>query len=582
MEVSPQQLKIFFNMLSETKFNILKQLSGDFSRDETIWASGYLAGLAGTLITTVQPILQSNPINEITVKKITLAYGTETGNSKKLATELAASIKKRGIQVKLADLSQYKPKDLLKEEFFFVVISTQGEGEPPILAKKFYKHIHENELILNQLKFGVLALGDSSYPQFCKTGEDIDFRFEILGAERIIPLKKCDIDYEKEAHQWIKHIFEVITKTSVKSKQIVSVPKVSTGRKKYHGTVSNIINLNDITSEKETYHIEIESDEPIVYNPGDALGIIPFNSKIIVNEIISLTGIDPEKQIETSKVTASAEELLYKHLNISYLLKTTVTQYAEITEHQIPEVRLSLLDLLKIYPVKNAAQFEEVITILTSQAPRLYSVSSSPEAHGDTEIHITVTKSEYLIDDQKQNGLCSGLLSSFQEGDQFEFYIQEAKHFKLPQPDKDIIMIGPGTGIAPFRSFLWERDAIGAEGRNWLFFGDRNFVSDFLYQSEIQDFLKTETLTHLDVAFSRDTAQKVYVQHKLEQKAQEVFHWLEAGASLYVCGTKDPMSRDVEETLLNIIQNQGKRNKEEAKIYLEELEFNGRYAKDVY
>ncbi|MCE3076319.1 diflavin oxidoreductase [Chryseobacterium gwangjuense] len=569
-------------MLSETKFNILKQLSGDFSRDETIWASGYLAGLAGTPIATVQPILQSNPVNEITVKKITLAYGTETGNSKKLATELAASIKKKGIQVKLADLSQYKPKDLLKEEFFFVVISTQGEGEPPILAKKFYEHIHENELILNQLKFGILALGDSSYPQFCKTGEDIDSRFEILGAERIVPLKKCDIDYEKEAHQWIEHIFEVITKTSIKSKQIVSVPKVSTGRKKYHGTVSNIINLNDITSEKETYHIEIESDESIVYNPGDALGIIPFNSKIIVNEIISLTGIDPEKQIETSKVTASVDELLYKHLNISYLLKTTVAQYAEITEHQIPEVRLSLLDLLKIYPVKNAAQFEEVITILTSQAPRLYSVSSSPEAHGDTEIHITVTKSEYLIDDQKQNGLCSGLLSGFQEGDQFEFYIQEAKHFKLPQPDKDIIMIGPGTGIAPFRSFLWERDAVGAEGRNWLFFGDRNFVSDFLYQSEIQDFLKTETLTHLDVAFSRDTAQKVYVQHKLEQKAQEVFHWLEAGASLYVCGTKDPMSRDVEETLLNIIQNQGKRNIEEAKIYLEELEFNGRYAKDVY
>lgn len=569
-------------MLSETKFNILKQISGDFSRDETIWASGYLAGLAGAPVGIAQPTLQNNPDHEITVKKITLAYGTETGNSKKLATELAGIIKKKGIQVKLADLSQYKPKDLIKEEFFFVIISTQGEGEPPMLAKKFYDHIHENELILTQLKFGILALGDSSYPQFCKTGEDIDFRFEILGAERIIPLKKCDIDYEQEAHQWIEHIFEVVTKTSAKNPKSVSAPKISTGRKKYWGTVSNIINLNDITSEKETYHIEIETDEAITYQPGDALGIVPFNPKTVVDEIIALTGIDPEKQIKTSKVTASAEELLYKYLNISYLLKTTVAQYAMITGHQIPEIRLGLLDLLRIYPVKNAEQFEEVIAILTGQAPRLYSISSSPEAHGDIEIHITVAKSEYQIDDQKRNGLCSGFLSEFQEGNEFEFYIQEAKHFKLPQSDKDIIMIGPGTGIAPFRSFLWERDAVGAEGRNWLFFGDRNFISDFLYQSEIQDFLKTETLTHLDIAFSRDTSQKVYVQHKLKQKAQEVFQWLEAGASLYVCGTKDPMSKDVEETLINIIQNQGKRNQEEARIYLEELELSGRYAKDVY
>ncbi|GAB0157807.1 assimilatory sulfite reductase (NADPH) flavoprotein subunit [Chryseobacterium sp. Alg-005] len=569
-------------MLSETKFNILKQISGDFSRDETIWASGYLAGLAGAPVGIAQPALQNNPDHEIAVKKITLAYGTETGNSKKLATELAGIIKKKGIQVKLADLSQYKPKDLIKEEFFFVIISTQGEGEPPMLAKKFYDHIHENELILTQLKFGILALGDSSYPQFCKTGEDIDFRFEILGAERIIPLKKCDIDYEQEAHQWIEHIFEVVTKTSAKNPKSVSAPKISTGRKKYWGTVSNIINLNDITSEKETYHIEIETDEAITYQPGDALGILPFNPKTVVDEIIALTGIDPEKQIKTSKVTASAEELLYKHLNISYLLKTTVAQYAKITGHQIPEIRLGLLDLLRIYPVKNAGQFEEVIAILTGQAPRLYSISSSPEAHGDTEIHITVAKSEYQIDDQKRNGLCSGFLSEFQEGNEFEFYIQEAKHFKLPLSDKDIIMIGPGTGIAPFRSFLWERDAAGAEGRNWLFFGDRNFISDFLYQSEIQDFLKTETLTHLDIAFSRDTSQKVYVQHKLEQKAQEIFQWLEAGASLYVCGTKDPMSKDVEETLINIIQNQGKRNQEEARIYLEELELSGRYAKDVY
>ncbi len=570
-------------MLSETKLNVLKQISGDFSRDEAIWASGYLAGLAGgSLSATVLPPLQTEITASNAVKKITLAYGTETGNSKKLATSLATIIKKKGIQVKLSDLSQYKPKDLAKEEFFFVVISTQGEGEPPALAKKFYDYIHENEINLTHLKFGILALGDSSYPQFCKTGEEVDYRFEILGAQRIIPLKKCDIDYEQEASHWIEYVFETVHKISETSSKNISVPKVSAGRKKYHGKVSSIINLNDITSDKETYHIEIETEEALAYQPGAALGILPYNSKQAVEEIIALTGIDSQKQIETHKVTDSVEQLLQRHLNISYLLKSVVAQYAKITGHTIPEVRLGLLDLLRIYPVKNAEEFEEVLQILTGQAPRLYSISSSLEAHGDTEIHITVAKSEFFIDHQKYNGLCSGFLSEFSEGQEVEFYIQNAGHFKLPEHDKDIIMIGPGTGIAPFRSFLWERDAIGAEGRNWLFFGDRNFVSDFLYQAELQDFLKTGSLTHLDLAFSRDTAEKVYVQHKLEQKAREVFYWLEGGASVYVCGAKEPMSRDVEETLLNIIQNEGKKTKEQALHYLEKMELSGRYAKDVY
>ncbi|MDP9958681.1 diflavin oxidoreductase [Chryseobacterium lathyri] len=569
-------------MLSETKLKALKEISGGFSRDEAIWASGFLAGLAGSSA-AIQEILPLAAHPEtVSAKKITLAYGTETGNSKKLAVELAGIIKKKGIQVKLADLSQYKPKDLAKEDLFFIIISTQGEGEPPILAKKFYDYLHENDLDISNLKFGVLALGDSSYPLFCKTGEDIDSRFEILGAQRILPLKKCDIDYEEEAHAWAEHILDIADKTKESSQKSTVGPKISTGRKKYHGKISTIINLNDVGSDKETYHIEIETEEPLIYSPGDALGVIAFNPKHEVDEIISLTGIDPQKQIKTAKITASVEELLYKHLNISYLLKNTVAQYAQITGHHIPEVRLSLLDLLRIYPVKNADEFEQLIPVLTGQSPRLYSISSSLEAHGDTEIHITVAKSEFFINDKKQNGLCSSFLAEFKEGENLEFYIQEAKHFRLPKPDKDIIMIGPGTGIAPFRSFLYERDAIGAEGRNWLFFGDRTFVSDFLYQSEIQDFLKTGTLNHLDLAFSRDTSEKIYVQHRLKQKAQEVYHWLESGASLYVCGTRDPMSKDVEKTILDILQDKGKHSLEEAHAYLEDLELSGRYVKDVY
>ncbi len=569
-------------MLSEAKLNALREISGSFSRDEAVWASGFLAGLAGSSVAVQETIFPANHAETVSQKKITLAYGTETGNSKKLAVELAGIIKKKGVQVKLADLSQYKPKDLLKEDFFFIIISTQGEGEPPILAKKFYDHLHENDPDLNNVKFGVLALGDSSYPLFCKTGEDVDSRLEVLGAQRVIPLKKCDVDYEQESHSWAEHILSVVIKTAESYQKSTAAPKVSTGRKKYHGKISTIINLNDIESDKETYHIEIETEEPLVYSPGDALGVIAFNPKSEVDEIISLTGIDPQKQIATSKITANAEELLHKHLNISYLLKSTVAQYAQITGQNIPEVRLSLLDLLRIYPVKNAEEFEQVIGILTGQSPRLYSISSSLEAHGDREIHITVAKSEFLVSDKTQNGLCSGFLAAFNEGEELEFYIQEAKHFRLPNQEKDIIMIGPGTGIAPFRSFLYERDATGAEGRNWLFFGERNFVSDFLYQAELQDFLKTGTLTHLDLAFSRDTAEKIYVQHRLEQKAQEIYHWLEGGAFLYICGAKEPMSKDVEKTILNILQDKGKQTLEEAQVYLEELELSGRYVKDVY
>ncbi|MGG5209266.1 diflavin oxidoreductase [Chryseobacterium sp. MIQD13] len=569
-------------MLSETKLNALKEISGSFSRDEAVWASGFLAGLAGSAVAAKEAVPLAINTETLSAKKLTLAYGTETGNSKKLAVELAGIIKKKGIQVKLADLSQYKPKDLTKEEYFFVIISTQGEGEPPVLARKFYDYLHENDPDLNNLKFGVLALGDTSYPLFCKTGEDVDSRLEVLGGQRIIPLKKCDVDYEQDSHSWAEHIQNVVHKTAESSQKNSTAPKVSTGRKKYQGKISAIINLNDIESDKETYHIEIETEEPLIYSSGDALGVIAFNPKHEVDEIISLTGTDPHKQITTTKITAGAEELLYKHLNISYLLKNTVAQYAQITGHHIPEVRLSLLDLLRIYPVKNAEEFEQVLTILTGQSPRLYSISSSLEAHGDTEIHITVAKSEFFINDKKQNGLCSSFLAEFKEGENLEFYIQEAKHFRLPEQNKDIIMIGPGTGIAPFRSFLYERDAVGAEGRNWLFFGDRNFVSDFLYQAELQDFLKTGTITHLDLAFSRDTPEKIYVQHRLEQKAQEVYHWLEGGASLYVCGTKDPMSKDVEKTILNIIQDKGKHSPEEAQAYLEDLELSGRYVKDVY
>ena len=576
-------------MLSEDKLNLIKNFASSLSREEIIWLNGYLAGLAGELKPstaasngTLAPVAAAIP------KKITLVYGTETGNAKSLAIQLAGIAKKKGVHAKLAALDQYRFSDLSKEENFFVIISTQGEGDPPIMAQKFYNHIHHNEADLKKMKFGVLALGDSSYAQFCKTGEDVDARLEALGAHRILPLKKCDVDYEADALHWIDNVVTALDHNPILAANLPSanataaVQQKPAGKKIYTGTILSSVNLNDRGSRKQTYHIEITTEEPIDYQPGDALGVVPQNKTEIVDSIVALAGIDPNLEIQHTKVKATVKELLSHHLNISYLLKSTLKRYSEITGHQVPDERMSLYDLLRKYPIMDASQFEEFLKALTIQAPRLYSISSSPGAHGENEIHITVVKDHFLVAEEKRSGVGSKFLATLEEGDQVEFFIQKSKHFKLPQEDKDIIMVGPGTGIAAFRSFLAERDASGATGKNWLFFGDQHFVCDFLYQTEIQHFLQTGVLTKLDLAFSRDQEEKLYVQHRMKEQAFELYSWLENGARLFVSGRRDPMSKDVEQALLEIFKEQGKKSDEEARAYLKKLSDEGRYEKDVY
>lgn len=569
-------------MLSEDKLKKIKEFASALSREELIWLNGWIAGKAG--------ILQGSSPQAgapLVSKKITLVYGTETGNAKKLATQLAGIAKKKGVTVKLGGLDQYRFTDLAKEEYFFVVISTQGEGEPPILAKKFYEQLHESQVDLKKMKFGVLALGDTSYAQFCKTGEDVDARLEALGAHRILPLKKCDVDYDEDALHWIDNVVAALqTATGAGSRPAVAVEaeeKKPAGKKYYQGTIVTNINLNDKGSNKETYHVEITTDEDIDYLPGDALGLIPPNPDAAVQAILEITGIDAKTEIETTKLKAPVEELLKKHLNIQYPLKSTIKQYADITGHAIPEdVRVSLPDLLKKYPVKDAKMFEDIVKILTTQAPRLYSISSSPASHGLNEIHITVSKDDYYVEDEKRFGVCSEYFSTAPVDTRFEFFIQKAKHFKLPAEDKNVIMIGPGTGVAPFRSFIAERDALGASGSNWLFFGEQHFVTDFLYQTELQDYLQTGVLTNLDVAFSRDQKEKIYVQHRMKEKGAELYDWIQSGAHMYMSGKREPTSKDVEKTLVDIFKEHGNKTEEEAEKYLQQLEEDGRWEKDVY
>lgn len=573
-------------MLEEVKLKKLHELIDSYSKEELIWINGYLAGLVanghsnGAASGAVLP-----PSKTVSTKKITLAFGTETGNAKRLAAQLAAVAKKKGVNAKLVGLDQYRLTDLPKEDYFFVVISTQGEGEPPVPAKKFYDHIRQSRLDLSKLKYSVLALGDTSYPMYCKTGEDVDAQFRKFGANRVVPLQKCDVDYEDDAQQWFDKVLNVLQETpSPVPPAVVAAPvaKKPAGKKYYNGTILTNINLNDRGSNKRTYHIEIGTDEPIEYEPGDTIGIIPRNREDVVGRIISLTGIDPASVVETPKFKAPVKELLEQHLNICYLLTSTIKKYAGIIQQEIPDTRMDLVDLLRIYPVKDAGQFVEVIKILMPIAPRLYSIASSPNAHGNQEVHITVARDRFLALDEQRYGLCSEFLGDQPANTSITFYVHKDRNFKLPAADRDVIMIGPGTGIAPFRAFLSERDATGANGRNWFFFGEQHFVTDFLYQTELQNFVQTGVLNKLDLAFSRDQQEKIYVQHRMQENANELYQWIEGGAYVFISGTKDPMSKDVENTLAQIISEQGNKSAEDAKKYIEQMKKEGRFEKDVY
>ncbi len=350
-------------MLEGHKQKILTELVAGAGKDELIWINGYISAL----INGQEAPLENN-IPVIASKKITLVYGTETGNSKRVATDLAAKAKKKNLQVKLASLDQYRLNDLVREENLFVVISTQGDGEPPVAAQKFYDHIHKNGFRLDQVHFSVLALGDTSYPMFCKTGEEVDAQLEKLGGKRIVPVRKCDVDYEADAEAWFDEVLQSLNKQIVAKQAGIKIQPQAEGKsnkKIYTGTVLSNINLHDMGSEKETYHIELLAED-VDYLPGDSIGIVPENNAALVNEVITITGIANKKTIIYKDVAYSVQGLLQKKLAIVYLHERIIKKYAAIVQQEIPEIKMDLLALLQLYPVKDALQFEEVLQIINS------------------------------------------------------------------------------------------------------------------------------------------------------------------------------------------------------------------------
>ncbi|WP_300564667.1 flavodoxin domain-containing protein [Flavobacterium sp.] len=551
-------------MLAENKLIVLKDLVKQYSREEIIWTKGYLAGILAQHET-----LPSVEIPSVVSVKPTIVYGTETGNSKKLASQLQALLKRNKIQSKVVDAFQYPIEKIDKEEFLIVIMSTQGEGDPPQNAIKFFDNLSNSSADLSKTKFAVLGLGDSSYPLFCRAGEAIDEQLTRLGGNQVVPFQKADVDYSQTAENWFNDILKNIQTVGTVTSPQKKVAENNTSHKKtYTGIVNHKVVLNDQGSNKETYHIEITVDETLAYEPGDAIGFYPKNNSTEIAEIAAF-------------FTENSNNSSILDKNIRGLSKKSLEAFSKLWNVDITEEKADLLDILKKYQKSGSVSSEEVISLLHPIAPRLYSISSALEAH-EEQVHVTVNLSTFTVDGNSKTGLCSQFLADFPKEGEIEFYIHKNQNFRLPDSETDIIMIGPGTGIAPFRSFLAHRDATGAEGKNWLVFGEQHFVSDFYYQTEIQEWLSTGVLTKLDTAFSRDQKEKIYVQDRLKQNAKELFHWIENGAYIYVCGQKNPMSADVEQALIEVIASEKKISSEEAKQVLEELEIAGKYQKDVY
>lgn len=602
------QLHVLNSPFSQEQAELLNQLLPTLTDQQKIWLTGYLsaqAALAGSEAVTSAPSAAA-PVQPVS-KDVTVLYGSQTGNSEGLAKKTAQHLEEKGFQVTLSSMSDFKPNNLKKINNLLVIVSTHGEGDPPDNALSFHEYVHGRRAPkLDHLSFSVLSLGDSSYEFFCQTGKEFDERFEELGGTRLFDRVDCDLDYDEPFSEWLQGV-----SSSLSEGEAVSLPQESAGANNqavseysrtnpFYAEVLENINLNGRGSNKETRHLELSLEgSGLVYEPGDSLGIYPTNDPALVDELIQTCGWNEEEAVTVHKNgdTLPLKEALTSHFEITVLTKPLLQKIAALTKSESLHALLEegneeklkeyiagrdLVDAARDFgPFEGTAA--EFTSILRKIPARLYSIASSLKAN-DEEVHLTIGAVRYDAHGRERQGVCSILCAErLQPGDTLPVYIQHNQNFKLPQdPDTPIIMVGPGTGIAPFRSFMQEREEMGANGKSWLFFGDQHFVTDFLYQTEWQKWLKDGVLTKMDVAFSRDTEEKVYVQHQMKKQSKELFEWLEQGAYVYICGDEKHMAHDVHNTLLSIIQEEGAMSKEKAESYLANLQQQKRYQRDVY
>ena len=570
----------------------LDSLLAGFDALQRGWLSGFLA--AGAAVPAAAAL--------VSVGKLTVLYGTESGNAESLADRAVKDAKKKGFKAVMKNMADLSPADLAKEENLLVIVSTWGDGDAPETAVAFHKEFMAADLKLDGVKFSVCGLGDTSYDKFCEIGKQFDARLEQLGGKRVAPRVDCDVDYEEAFTEWFAAAMTALSPTSVVVAAPVAAVVVSEEFGKKNPFPSEVIDnvlLNGEGSAKETVHLELSLEgSGLSYEPGDALAVQPTNCPNMVKDILAAAKLKGTEEIEVKgagkKILADA---LREDFDITALSKAVLKKLATVTSSAKLD---SLLAEDANEQLRAYIEGREIVDALLDFAPdgitadalaglfrklpvRLYSIASSPLAHPD-EVHLTVAAVRYETHGRQRKGVCSTYLSDVAKaGSSVPVFVQPNKNFRLPADgETPIIMVGPGTGVAPFRSFVEHRAALGSTGKNWLFFGDQRYTYDFLYQLEWQDFLKDGHLTKLDLAFSRDQPEKVYVQDKMLEKGAELYAWLEEGAHFYVCGDASRMAADVHEALISIVQNYGAKSREESEAYVEELKKSKRYQRDVY
>lgn len=564
-------------------------------------ASGVEQQVAGQHLAANLTALSAEPFS------ITVLSGSQTGNAKSVADKVATELTEAGIAVKRVALKDYKAKTIADEKYLLLVTSTQGEGDPPEEGVVLYKLLNGKKAPkLTDLQFAVLGLGDSSYPNFCQAGKDFDQRFAELGATRLFERVDADLDYSATAEQWIRDIVAIVREKAAQVSPVVqSIATATTAPvakesqyNKANPFPATLITNQKITSrqsDKDVRHLEFDlAGSDLHYQAGDALGVWFENDPTLVDEILSLAQIDPTTEVTIEGKTQTISTALLSHLELTQNTPAFVKGYAALANNEhlndlvadnqaLQELlqRTPIVDVLHKFPAKLTA--EQLVSLLRPLTPRLYSISSSPAEVGE-EVHLTVGVVRFEHEGRVRSGAASSFLADRVEEDgAVRVFVEHNDNFRLPNDKtKPIIMVGSGTGVAPFRAFMQQRVADEAIGKNWLIFGNPHFASDFLYQTEWQQFAKEGFLHKYDFAWSRDQEKKIYVQDKIRENSTALWQWLQEGAYFYVCGDASKMAKDVEQALLEVIAKEGNLSPDEAEDYLNELREEKRYQRDVY
>ena len=570
---------------ADDEIDILNRVGGPATAVQRAWLAGFLAGLDASsgAAASVHPAAAPLP-----AEPLTILYATESGNSEKLAGDVAKSARKLGFKPSLVDMADLELASLAGVKKLIVIAATWGEGEPPARAIRAYKELMSDAAPrLDGVEFGVLALGDTAYLEFCAIGKALDERFEALGARRVADRVDCDLDFAEPAAKWIAGTLKTLAPDVAPDTKVIAVDfsaKPAPNLDIVEAEVTEHINLNSSRSAKETIHLELSFDGAApAYKPGDSLDVYAENDSAYVDALLKAGGLSSDSVLRGEFI---------KSRDVTTLSLKTVETYANSTGHQYVKELLAsgeaktwiagrqLIDLIEQFPI--ALDAEKLRALTRPLAPRAYSIASSRAEAGE-EAHLLVSAVRYETHGRARKGVASNYMAErLKKGARLRVKLKPNKHFVLPSGERDIIMVGPGTGVAPFRAFVQERRATSAKGRNWLFFGDRTFTHDFLYQTEWQDALKDGGLTRMDVAFSRDTPDKIYVQHRIWDKRADLVAWLDGGATFYVCGDAKQMAKDVRATLVRAYAEVKSISPDAAEAAVAALERDKRYQQDVY